>query len=71
MSKRTLEQAIVTLIEKHGLGPVESAVRMYKVATGGSHVIKTRKSPAHSTAKMIKESSLEAASQLDRIATNA
>lgn len=43
MSKRTLEATIVTLIEKHGLGAVEAAVRMYKVAVGTGQVIKTRK----------------------------
>ena len=32
MSRRTLEQGVVSLVEKHGIEAVEASLRMWKVA---------------------------------------
>ena len=32
MSRRTLEQGVVSLVEKHGIWAVEASLRMYKIA---------------------------------------
>jgi hypothetical protein len=33
MSRRTLEQGVVGLVEKHGIEAVEASLRMFKMAT--------------------------------------